>query len=169
GQREQRQHATLAAIVRAQDQRDVFHGNDERQRPKYEGENPQHIGLRYGHAMLAVETLAQGVERAGANISINYAQRAEREGKHEFAARVAQNLRMTRVGSGGGRRFSPQCGFNAFCFHSRLPASASCAVASPESRGERTGQRVSRWLTDFVLRLKQSCTDSCEGRFLIPE
>ncbi len=79
GQRHQRERAALAVIVGAHEEQDVLAGDDEDQRPKEERGDPQHLRARDPAILGVVQRLAQGVERAGADVAVDDADRAQRQ------------------------------------------------------------------------------------------
>jgi hypothetical protein len=50
-QRHQRKRAALAVIVGAKQQQNVFRGNDDKERPQDQGQNPEHNDSRYRLAL----------------------------------------------------------------------------------------------------------------------
>ena len=68
-QREQRQAAALALVVGAQDDRHVFHGNDQHQRPEHQAEHAENVQPVDTQRMLADEHLLHRIERARADIA----------------------------------------------------------------------------------------------------
>ena len=89
--RVEREHAAFAPVVGAQEHHDVLDRDDQDERPDEEREEPQHLG--FGHAAVAARDahgLAEGVDRAGPDVAVDDADRAE--GEREEALR------------GGGRR-----------------------------------------------------------------
>ena len=78
-QREQRQAAALALIVRAQDQQDIFERDDHDQRPEDQAEHAEDVQRIDGQRVMADEDFLHRVERARADIAIDDADRAHRE------------------------------------------------------------------------------------------
>jgi hypothetical protein len=78
-QRQQRQRAALAAVVGAQDEHDVFEGDDQRQRPDEQRNDAHDLELGEPVAPGRPQPLAQRVERAGADVAVDDADRAEHE------------------------------------------------------------------------------------------
>ena len=79
GEREQRQRAALAVVVGPEDQPDVLEGDDEDQRPDQHRGDADHLRLDEPVAAGRVQRLAHGVERAGADVAVDDADRAESE------------------------------------------------------------------------------------------
>ena len=78
-QREERQHAALALVVRAHDERQVLHADDERDAPEHQREQPQHVRVRGRDRVRAVDALLQRVERARADVAVHDAEGREGE------------------------------------------------------------------------------------------
>ena len=76
GERRQGEHAALALVVGAHDQGDVLDGDGERHRPEQHRKHAQHMRGRRRHAGSVQERLAQGVDRAGADVAEHHSQRA---------------------------------------------------------------------------------------------
>ena len=107
-QRHQRQNAALAAVVGAHHEEDVFDRDREDEREDQQRDRAddarfrQHVGLN-----LMGERLAQRVERAGSDIAVNDADRADDQAEQSALAMllpggVAMAMRMVS----GGRRAS---------------------------------------------------------------
>ena len=78
GQRQQRERATLAAVVRPQHQHDVLEGDDQDQRPEQQRDDPDHLALTQNAVTRRlVERLAQGIERACADVAVDDTHRAQ--------------------------------------------------------------------------------------------
>ena len=88
-EREQREDATLAAIVGAHDEDDVLDADDEDQRPDDEREDAVDVGRNRSQSMLYLEALAQRIQGAGADVSVDNAQREECEFCETAAARTS--------------------------------------------------------------------------------
>ena len=76
-QRHQGEHAALAAVVGAHDDDDVLQGDDDDQRPGDQRQDAEHVlmaGLQPGKL---AETLLDGVERAGADVAEDDAERRQ--------------------------------------------------------------------------------------------
>ncbi len=101
--RAERQDAALAAIVGAQDQGDIFEADDQAERPEDQREHAQHRQLAQGQAAGFAKGFADGVERAGADIAIDHAQRRQRQ----------------RGGGRGRGSYLVDCGVG--CRHERPP------------------------------------------------
>ena len=84
-QRHQRECAALPLIVGIEQDQHVFDGNDENQRPQDEREHAQHHGL--AHSAIGAHgrrhRFAEGIERAGADVAVDDADRAN--GEHHEA------------------------------------------------------------------------------------
>ncbi len=78
GQRQHRDQTSLAVVVGAQDQHDVLDADDHRQRPEDHRQHAVDVGRRQRHVTVR-EDLLQGVQRAGTDIAIDHAHRAQRE------------------------------------------------------------------------------------------
>ena len=77
-QREQRERATLAAVVRPQHQHNVLEGDDQDQRPEQQRDDPDHLALAENAVTRRlVERLAQGIERACADVAVDDTHRAK--------------------------------------------------------------------------------------------
>ena len=101
GQRQEREGAALAVIVGPHQEHDVFAGHDEDECPEQERRDPEH--LRTGNAVAGGvhQSLAEGVERARADVAEHDAKRGKPErGKARRRGPIAR-LRL-RVGAIGG-------------------------------------------------------------------
>ena len=80
-ERHEREDAALAAVVSPHDEDEVLDRHDDGQRPEDEAEHPEHVPGRRLDSVVAVEALAQGVERTCADVAVDDAQRpqAQRE------------------------------------------------------------------------------------------
>ncbi len=78
-QRHQRQHAALAVIVGAHDHNDVFQGDDDQQRPGDQRQHAEHVVVRRLQAGEIAEAGLDGVERAGADVAEDDAERRQRQ------------------------------------------------------------------------------------------
>ena len=77
-EREHRDQAALAVVVGAQDQHDVLDRDDDRQRPEHQRQHA--VDVAFGERHVAVgEHFLQRVERAGADVAVDDADRAERQ------------------------------------------------------------------------------------------
>ena len=88
----EREHPALAAVVGAQDQDDVLERDDQDQRPEHEREHAQHGGLAQVQPAGVAERLAQGVERAGADVAVDDADRRQGE-RAQVAVPVSRGCR----------------------------------------------------------------------------
>ena len=78
GQGQQRKRATLAAVVGAEHQHDVLEGDDQDQGPEQQRDDPDHLALAEDAVTRClVERLAQGVERARADVAVDDTHRAQ--------------------------------------------------------------------------------------------
>ena len=88
GEREQRENAAFAAVVEAQDYGHVFQGNDQRDRPEHHRQHREHIRLGERQAVRAGERFLERVQRAGADVAVDDAERAEGQYRQRgFSAR----------------------------------------------------------------------------------
>ena len=102
-QRQQREAATLAAIIGAHDGDDIFDRHHHHHRPEDEAQHPVdviNIGRDAGRAVVRGEGFAEGIERAGADIAEHDSDRADR--KRQGGAGMAVAVAMIRGGSGTG-------------------------------------------------------------------
>ncbi len=76
GQHHQRENAALAAIARPHHDKNVFDGDDQRQRPGDQREHSEHAELVNAGILKA---LFDGVERRGADVAIDDAERRDRQ------------------------------------------------------------------------------------------
>jgi hypothetical protein len=75
-----RHDAALALVVGAQDQCHVLEGDDDDQRPEHQREDAEHVRRRDWHRMVGVaEDFLDGIQRAGADVAIDDAERGEGE------------------------------------------------------------------------------------------
>jgi hypothetical protein len=79
--------AALAVVVGAQDEDAVLDRDDEDERPEDERQHAEDVGGRRGDGVRAVEALAQRVERAGADVPVDDAERGQRKNGEVAAAR----------------------------------------------------------------------------------
>src|SRR5712692_8533650 len=78
-QSDQRKNAALAVHVRAHDDKHVLDGDDEDQRPADERDDADHVRFSGGDAARSAEALAQGIERARADVAEEDAKGGERQ------------------------------------------------------------------------------------------
>src|SRR6266496_3806393 len=83
------EHPALALVVGADDHDVVFHCHDEQQRPEDQREHAEHIPRCDGNAVLTMERLAQGVQRAGADVAVHHTEGQQREPREVAASRMA--------------------------------------------------------------------------------
>ena len=104
GQRDEGQRAALAVVVGAQQDEHVFDRDGEDQRPEEERQDADHQLAGHGRAAMwppaAAIGLAHGVERAGADIAVDDADGAEREGPETALAWPPDRRRLRRGGIG---------------------------------------------------------------------
>ena len=86
-QRGERQDATFAVVIGAHHDGDVLHRDHEDQRVDDEREHAEDVFGRGGDAVRPVEALAQGVERAGADVAIDDADSADGKRKQSLVRR----------------------------------------------------------------------------------
>ncbi|MNC84597.1 hypothetical protein D3C83_01550 [compost metagenome] len=79
GERGQRHDPALAAVVGAHDQQHVLEGHHDHQRPEDRGQPAENVGGGERDAVRGVEGFLDGVERAGADVAENDAEREERQ------------------------------------------------------------------------------------------
>jgi len=80
-QRHQRQRPTLAVIVGAKQQQNVFCGDDDKKRPQDQRQNPKHNGARYRLALRSTDDRhAERVQRRGSDIAKDNANASQRQG-----------------------------------------------------------------------------------------
>jgi hypothetical protein len=107
GQREQGEDAALAAVVGPHDVSEVFKVNREQQRPKHQREDAEHA-LGAVHVGQIMQTFPHRVERTGADIAEDDAQRTQAKGETDGAGRAgrrgrfAHDLRQDSPPSRGG-------------------------------------------------------------------
>ena len=80
-QRGQREDAAFALVVGAHDDGDVLDRDDEQQRVDDQRQHAEDVLVRRRHGVRAEEALAHRVERAGADVAVDDAERRERERK----------------------------------------------------------------------------------------
>ena len=105
GERHQRQRAALAVVVGAQQDQDVFGGDDEEQRPDDQRQDAEHNRFARGvaGARRRQHRFAQRVERAGADVAVDDADAAERQRPEAgFDRRVATIRGRSRAARQGG-------------------------------------------------------------------
>jgi hypothetical protein len=71
-------------VVGPEDECQVFQAHDHDERPKHQREDSQHIGVTYRDAVITMETLPNGINRAGADIPKNNAQGGQRKLRQTF-------------------------------------------------------------------------------------
>src|SRR5690606_23118523 len=76
---QERQDAALTTIVRPHHHDQVLEGDQERERPEDEGEDAVDVLGGDIHASMGSKALLQGVERAGADVTVHHAEGGERE------------------------------------------------------------------------------------------
>ena len=69
----------LHRVVGAQDVDVVLEGDHDDERPEDQGQHPENVGRRDGHGVRPEEALANGVERAGADVAVDHAEGGQTE------------------------------------------------------------------------------------------
>ena len=94
-ERHQGQCATLAAVVGAQHENNVFNGDDNRQRPDYERQHAEHV-VAGGNASLGrrVERFAERIDRAGADVAENDTECTKHQNRQTMLARRILDCRL---------------------------------------------------------------------------
>ena len=116
------EHAALTVILRAQHQQRVFYRDDDRQCPDHQRDPAEHVGRSGGQVGPAEEDLVQSVQRRCADIPIDDAERAHRQGGKPA---------LRRVGWGGLIHHCPQ--------YSCAPLTPSRKFSRPTLQGDRGG------------------------------
>jgi hypothetical protein len=62
-----------------QDKDQVFHGDDDQQRPENQGEHAEDVGWAGGDGVIAVKAFVESVERAGADVSVDHPEGSQHE------------------------------------------------------------------------------------------
>ncbi len=83
-QRQQREDASFAAIVRAQNDQHILDRNDERHRPEDHRQDTQDTGLADPRAVIAADTFLECVQRAGSDVAVDNAQRRNDQRRRHF-------------------------------------------------------------------------------------
>ena len=170
GEGAQRQHPALAPVVGAQDEDDVLERDDQDQRPEHEREHAQHGGLAQVQPAGVAERLAQRVERAGADVAVDDAERRQHQ-----RAPVARRVTRRSFRAPGRRRR----------VHPRAPLSGRTGAATPLGRatdarpgcrgsGRRTPCRRRRTILAAAGHAREPCSSgqrvkSCGGRACQPQ
>ena len=124
GECEQRQDAAFTAVVEAQDDGHVFQRHDQRDRPEHHRQHRQHVRLGERQAVITAECFLERVQRAGADVAVDDAERGEgKNGQRGFAGRTA--------GPGGARNHRIPCHATR---GSRLYAHLCCDAMQPQGR-----------------------------------
>jgi hypothetical protein len=85
----QRQDAALAVVVGAHHEDQILDADDDHQRPEDEREHPEDVvGSHHNAVTVAAEGLAHGIQRAGAHVAVDDAQRPERRRRQRRLAAV---------------------------------------------------------------------------------
>ena len=103
-QRGQGEDAALPLVVRAHDDRDVLDRDDQHQRVDDERQHAQHVLAGGRHGMRSEEALPHRVERAGADVAIDDADRGQGDGKElalAFHHRCGRPVRGAPAGFAG--------------------------------------------------------------------
>ncbi|MCY1365508.1 hypothetical protein D9M69_523550 [compost metagenome] len=106
-QRLQRQDAALAVVVGAQHEHHVLERHHEHQAPEDQREQAQHRVGRERHAVLGVHRFLEGIQRRGADVAEDDAQRRDHQPRPGRMCGVARS----------GRRSSGSPGRRSSCFH----------------------------------------------------
>ncbi len=94
GQRHEGEDAALAAVVHAQQEDDVLHGHDDQERPEDQRGGAEHLlGEQDAVGARRRQGLAEGVERARADVAVDHADRAYDEGPEGRRHGVVPRLR----------------------------------------------------------------------------
>ena len=105
-QRGQRHDAAVAAVVRAHDEARVLDRDDDDQRPEDQRHDPVHArDGRVGRGGVLGEDHLLGVQRAGADVAVDDAQRAERQHDRARRGRRRRARRSSRPDAPGRRRW----------------------------------------------------------------
>ena len=82
-QRQQRENTPLAVVVGAQHEKQILDAHHHEQRPEDQRKNAEHVfgGDRYVVRAGRAKALFDGVERAGADVAVDHAERREHERK----------------------------------------------------------------------------------------
>ncbi len=78
-EREQREAAAFAFVVRAQDDADIFDRDDQHQRPEHEAEHAENMQRIDAQGMVRDEDFLHRVERRGADVAEHHPDRAQRK------------------------------------------------------------------------------------------
>ena len=84
GQGQHRDQAAFAVVVGAQDQQHVLQRDDDRHRPEDQRQHAEDVVVR-GRHVAAVEHFLQRVQRAGADVAVDDAQRADDDDRERLA------------------------------------------------------------------------------------
>src|SRR5499426_2528514 len=90
---EERQDPALAAVVEPHDDEDVLHGHDQDERPHDQGQDAVDSGGVPRQAHLRTEASAKSVERAGADVAVDYAEGGEGEDAQPASPRPRSIMR----------------------------------------------------------------------------
>ena len=88
-QRDQGEDSTLAPVVRAHDEHDVFDRDDADERPEDQRKYAKDVRLGRLEAILGLEALAEGVERTRPDVTVDDAEREESQFCETAAARMS--------------------------------------------------------------------------------
>ncbi len=80
-ERHERQHAAFPLVVGFHHEQQIFHGDDEHERPHDHGQDPQHVVGSDRQAMRFVKTFAQGIQRAGSDVAVDHSHGGHGEGE----------------------------------------------------------------------------------------
>ena len=101
-QGQKREDAALALVVGAHDEHDVLEADHHQKRPDDEREHAQDVSGQQRHGVLAVEAFAHGVQRAGADVAVDHAERRQGQGQVAAGVRfaVAASTTMSAMSAG---------------------------------------------------------------------
>ena len=105
GEREQRHDAALAAVAGAQHQRHVLERDDDHQRPEDRRDAAENVIGGERNAVVRIEGFLDCVQRAGADVAVDDAERQQRQRRGRLLRDVCIfGRRSPRVGAGCRRR-----------------------------------------------------------------
>ncbi len=78
-ERSKRQNAALAPVVRAQNEDQILDGDDDNQGPEDQREHAQYVRMADSKFILAPKRFSKGIERAGSDVAVDDAKRAQRQ------------------------------------------------------------------------------------------
>src|SRR5437773_424472 len=95
---EKRQNSALAAVIRPQNEDDVFDTDDQDQSPQEQREDSINALLGRLQPVRAAEALAEGIQRAGSDVAVNDSQRRQRKKRQSFSGWVLLDMLSLRSG-----------------------------------------------------------------------